>query len=361
LVNFASNDYLGLSAHPRVIEAAQRAAGEWGTGAGASRLVTGTRPVHERLEESLASYWRAEAAVVFATGYQANLGVLATLGAREDAAILSDRLNHASIIDGARLAKAPVMIYEHCDVDHAAALLREARSAGRHPIVVTDLVFSMDGDTAPIQELGDACAKVGALLVVDVAHAVLGPDITLEDGRTYRGAEVLVVGTLSKYLGSLGGFVCGAAPLVQLLVNRARSLIYTTALSPCDAAAALAALEVLEGSEGRELLAGLRERVDSFTGELWGRQGWPSPIVPVVVGDDSLCVELSGRLESEGFLVPAIRPPTVPEGTARLRVSLSSSHAPDAVVGLARLLRSLGVPNPSGGPGGTWSRLLRSA
>ncbi|MCU1457740.1 MAG: 8-amino-7-oxononanoate synthase, partial [Actinomycetia bacterium] len=240
VVSFASNDYLGLSQHPRVIAAAHAAIERWGTGAGSARLIVGSRPVHSELEAALADWKHCERAVLFPTGFAANLGVLSTFG-RPEARIFSDRLNHASIIDGARLAAAPVTVYRHRDVAHLDALL--AAHAGP-AIVVTDLVFSMDGDVAPLDELVAACARSDALLVLDEAHAVLGPEVAASASAS-TSAPILRVGTLSKTLGSLGGFVAGPAPLVDLLVNRARSYIFTTASTPADAAAADAALAVL--------------------------------------------------------------------------------------------------------------------
>ena len=227
VVSFASNDYLGLSQHPAVVAAAHEALDRFGAGSGAARLIVGSRPVHGALETALAEWKGEEAAVLFSTGFMANLGVLATFGG-PGVRILSDELNHASIIDGCRLAAADVAVYRHSDVDHVEALLA---AGGEAPaIVVTDTVFSMDGDLAPVEALAEACARHGALLVLDEAHAVLGPNAALD------GVDHLRVGTLSKTLGSLGGFVAGPRPFVDLLVNRARSYIFTTASSPPDTA-----------------------------------------------------------------------------------------------------------------------------
>ncbi|MGO9456114.1 MAG: aminotransferase class I/II-fold pyridoxal phosphate-dependent enzyme [Acidimicrobiales bacterium] len=325
VVSFASNDYLGLSAHPGVVAAARDALERWGAGAGASRLVTGSRPVHLDLEEALAAWKGCEAAVTFPTGFAANLGALSVLGGL-GGRILSDELNHASIIDGCRLARAEVSVYRHADPDHLEALLGRP---GPPAVVVTDSVFSMDGDVAPLTELAAACRRHGALLLLDEAHAVLGP---------HPGAEVtedlcvVRVGTLSKTLGSLGGFVAGPRPVVDLLVNLARSYIFTTAQSPADAAGALAALEVVRGPEGAALctrLAGHVERV---------APGHPSPIVAVVLGSEERALSCSEALLDEGLWVPAIRPPTVPEGTSRLRVTLSAAHTDDQVDRLVRAL-----------------------
>lgn len=328
VTTFASNDYLGLSGHPAVVAAAQAGAERWGTGATASRLVVGNRPVHEELEAALAAWKGTERALVLPTGYQANVGVLSTLAAT-GATVLSDELNHASIIDGVRLGRGEVRIYRHGDVDHVRSLLSGA--PGR-AIVVTDAVFSMDGDVAPVDQLVSACAEQGALLVLDEAHSVFGPGVDLD-----AGAEVLRVGTLSKALGALGGFVAGPARYVELLVNRARSHIFTTGLSPTDAAAALAALAVLRSDEGAALVAHLRRLVDRV------RPGHPSPILPVVVGEEAAALKAADALLERGLLVPAIRPPTVPVGTSRLRVALSAAHTEAQLDTLLAALAEIGV------------------
>ena len=332
VVSFASNDYLGLSAHQEVIAAAHAALDRWGTGSGASRLVSGSRPVHSELEAELADWKGCEAAVLFPTGYAANLGVLSSLGG-PGVLICSDERNHASIIDGSRLASAlgaAVATYPHCDVAAVSAAL--AGTAGR-AAVVTDSVFSMDGDVAPVGELAKACDHHGALLVLDEAHAVLGPD------HRELPCEVLRVGTLSKTLGSLGGFVAGRRALVEMLVNRCRPFIYTTAPAPADAAAALAALHVLRSQEGSGLLARLR----SHAARLAPARQPPSPIVPLVLGAERAALAASSALLEQGILVPAIRPPTVPPGASRLRVTLSAAHTDDEVAHLAGALEELGL------------------
>ena len=316
-VSFASNDYLGLSLHPEVLAAAHEALDRWGSGATASRLVVGTRPCHHELEEEIAAWKGAERALVFSSGYAANLGILSALGA-PGVTVFSDELNHASIIDGCRLSRARVAIYRHRDVDHLAALM--AGSTDRK-IVVTDSVFSMDGDVAPLAPLAELCAGHGALLVVDEAHAVLGPAFP------GSGAEVLRAGTLSKTLGSLGGWAAGSATLVDLVVNRARPFIFTTALTPADTAAALAALRILRSDEGGRLVRRLRQTVDRL------RDGHPSPILSIVLGDEGRAVAVAAALLERGVLIPAIRPPTVPPGTSRLRVAVSASHT-EAMVDL---------------------------
>ncbi len=308
VLSFASNDYLGLSQHPAVVAAAHDALDRFGTGSGSARLITGGRPVHDELEAELATWKGAERALLFPTGFAANLGVLSVLGGR-DVTICSDELNHASIIDGCRLSRAHVEVYRHGDLDHLAKLLGSTDRA----IVVTDTVFSMDGDIADIEAIASLCARHGALLVLDEAHSVLGPDWSID-------GEVLRVGTLSKTLGSLGGFVAGPTALVDLLLNRARPFIFTTASTPADAAAALAALRVLRSDEGNALVAVLRTLVDRV------RLGHPSPIIPIVLGDEDVALSAAATLLEQGILVPAIRPPTVPVGSSRLRVTLSASH-----------------------------------
>ena len=311
VVSFASNDYLGLTQHPEVVAAAHAALDRWGAGSGAARLVVGSRPIHSELEAALADWKHAEAAVLFPTGFAANLGALTTLGGT-DVLICSDELNHASIIDGCRMSRAEVAVYRHRDLDHLDALL--ARRGSRRALVVTDTVFSMDGDVAPVDEMLEVCRRHGAMAILDEAHAVLGPDPDLD------GVDAVRVGTLSKTLGSLGGFVAGPLPFTELLVNKARPYIFTTASTPADAAAALAALRVVRSPEGDRLRAQLRRHVDAL------RPDHPSPIIPVILGDEEAALAASARLLEEGLFVPAIRPPTVAPGTSRLRIALSAAH-----------------------------------
>lgn len=327
-VEFASNDYLGLSHHPKVIAAARNEAELSGTGATAARLIVGGRQVHDDLEAALAQWCDREAALLFSTGYQANLGVLDALSRAAGptgALICSDELNHASIIDGARLARAEVAVYPHCDVAALDALLA---AADRPAIVVSDAVFSMDGDLAPLDELAAACHRRDALLMVDEAHALLGPT---------PPAGAIVVGTLSKTLGAQGGFVAADRAVIDLCTNTARSFIFTTALAPPSAAAALAALEVLRSDEGAALIERLRVNIDLV------RPGHPSPIIPVVLGDEERSVSVSRQLLDRGLLVPAIRPPTVAPGTCRLRVAISATHTPEQIGRLITALTEIGV------------------
>ena len=327
VISFASNDYLGLSRHPAVRAAAVDAISRWGTGSGSARLIVGDRPVHRALEAELADWKGADAAVLFPTGFAANLGVIAAL-ATEDVLVVSDARNHASIIDGCRLSQAKVVVSRHGDAGHIDDLLDGHRGPS---IVVTDAVFSMDGDLAPLDDIAAACIEHEALLIVDEAHAVLGPP-----WRPPPELEVLRIGTLSKTLASLGGFVAGPQAFIDLIINTARSFIFTTAPTPADAAAALAALGVLRSDEGRQLVGRLRHLVDRIS------LNHPSPISPIAIGGERAALKASNRLLDEyGFLVPAIRPPTVAPGTSRLRIALSAAHTEDQVDGLVKALELL--------------------
>jgi 8-amino-7-oxononanoate synthase len=323
-VDFASNDYLGLSRDPGVRAAARDALDRWGSGATSSRLISGNLPIHFRLEELLADWTGSEAALVFPSGYQANLGVLTTFGA--GARIVSDELNHASIIDGARLARAEVCVYRHGDIQHAASLVV---SAPGRAVVVSDTVFSMDGDVADVAGLSELCARTGALLILDDAHAVL--DLPAAN----PAAPCIRVGTLSKALGSQGGYVTGSRRGIDLLVNRARSFIFTTGLAPASAGAAIAAVKICRSGAGDRLKTKLRANIEAIS------PGHPSPIVPVVLGKEEAALAASAKLLDAGFRIPAIRPPTVPPGTSRLRVSLSAAHSEDDVAQLAKALTGL--------------------
>jgi 8-amino-7-oxononanoate synthase len=336
VISFASNDYLGLTTHPAVVAAAHEALDRWGAGSGASRLVTGSRPVHHELEAALAGWKSAESAVVFPTGFAANLSVLSVFGPG-GVVVHSDELNHASIIDGCRLARADVRIVPHADL---SALDESLASVDGRSIVVSDTVFSMDGDAVDLGGLVEVARRHGALLVLDEAHAVLGPDLGDSDG-----VDVLQVGTLSKTLGSRGGFVAGPARFIELLVNRARPYIFTTAPTPSAAAAALAAIGVVRSEEGAALIARLGELVDLVAASI-GVVDHPSPILPVVIGAEDDAVAASVALLERGLWVPAIRPPTVAPGTSRLRINLSATHTDEQVerlvAGLADLVPTCG-------------------
>ncbi len=364
MVSFASNDYLGLSAHPAVVAAAQQALTRWGAGSGASRLVTGSRPIHSELERELAAWKGTEAAVCFPTGFAANLGVLSTLGG-PGVRILSDELNHASIIDGCRLSRSALAVYRHRDMAHLAELLADGATATPIPtIVVTDSVFSMDGDIAPLDDLVTLCQRHNALLILDEAHAVLGPNLPTDPRRDkgggtggrgregggahgVQGGTVVRVGTLSKTLGSLGGFVAASRDIVDLIVNRARSYIFSTAPTPADAAAALAALRIVRSAEGAALTGRLAALIERISEAGFAPPGHPSPIIPIVLGSEQAALNASAALLQEGLWVPAIRPPTVPVGTSRLRVTLSAAHTDEDVSRLLHALTLLPTPTPA--------------
>jgi len=326
---FCSNNYLGLATHPDVVAAAQTALDRYGTSAVSSRLISGHMTAHAELEETIARWKRVEAALVFSTGYQANVGVLTALLGRDDV-VLSDALNHASIIDGCRLSRARIAVYRHNDLDHLAERLAETAGARRR-LVVTESIFSMDGDRAPLADIADLCERFGAWLMVDEAHAagVFGPrgaGLAAQCGVSERVA--VHVGTLGKALGSFGAYVAGSRMLVDLLVNHARPFIFTTGLPPASAAAARAAIEVVQREPERA--RGLLERAARLGAEL-RRAGLTVPhvdsqILPVLVGEAERAVTVGERLLDEGVYVAAIRPPTVPPGTSRLRVSLMATH-----------------------------------
>jgi 8-amino-7-oxononanoate synthase len=313
-----------------VVEAAHAALDRWGAGSGGSRLITGSRPIHDALETALTQWRQCERAVVFPTGFAANLSVLSVFGA-QGARIYSDELNHASIIDGCRLARAPATVFPHRDLD---ALDRLVSTSPERAVIVSDTVFSMDGDEADLVGLVDLAGRHGALLVLDEAHAVLGPDLPT---GAMDEIDVLRVGTLSKTLGALGGFVAGPARSVELLVNRARPYIFTTAPTPADAAAALAGLGIVQSAEGDNL----RARLSGFVARIAPDPEHRSPIIPVVIGEEADTVAASSALQSQGLWVPAIRPPTVPVGTSRLRVTLSAAHTDEQVDRLALALAGL--------------------
>jgi 8-amino-7-oxononanoate synthase len=348
LHNFASNDYLGLAAHPQVVAAALEATREFGAGAGASRLVTGTQTPHHDLEEKLASFKNTAAALGFANGYAASTGALQALATKDDVVLL-DKLSHACLVDGARLSGATLRPFHHNDTNHFEHHLRWARE--KHPqariFIVTESVFSMDGDLAPLRDIVELKDKYGAILLLDEAHAtgVLGRGgrgLADQLGLSHR-VEVQM-GTLGKALGSSGGYIAGSRALIDFLINRARSFIFSTAAPASTAAAASAALDISDGPEGDKRRTKLRELAVLFD---------PSPaaaIHPVILGEEQTALAASERLAQLGFHVPAIRPPTVPKGTSRLRVSLSAAHNAEIVRTLAAALRAVAhEPAPTNG------------
>ncbi|MBU4434617.1 MAG: 8-amino-7-oxononanoate synthase [Alphaproteobacteria bacterium] len=338
LISFSCNDYLNLSHHPAVRAAAAEAALNYGAGAAASRLVTGDHPLLGDLEKRLARLKGTQAACVFGSGYLANLGVIPTVVGPGDL-ILIDALAHACLWAGAKLSGARTIAFKHNDVADLERLLTAERAAARHVLVATDGVFSMDGDIAPLGQLSTLCAAHDAWLLSDDAHGVG----VLAEGRgsaaLFPDADIpLQMGTLSKALGSYGGYVCGSQAVIDLLKTRARTVIYATGLPPASAAAALAALDIIERQPALTALPLAKARAFTAALDLPPAQ---SPIVPVVIGSAQAALEASARLEAEGFLVVAIRPPTVPEGTARLRIAFSAAHSDADVMRLAGLVADI--------------------
>jgi 8-amino-7-oxononanoate synthase len=335
-----SNNYLGFADHPRVQEAASEAALRWGVGAGSSRLVSGTMTVHRRLEERLAAFKGTEAALLFGSGYLANLGVVGAL-ARAGEIVFSDELNHASIIDGCRLSRAETFVYGHNDTEHLAWGL--AQAGGRGALIVTESVFSMDGDVAPLEEIVDLARVYGVRVAVDEAHATgcLGPGgrgAVAEAGL--EGEVDVVIGTLGKALGAYGAFVACDAALATLLTNSARSLIFSTAPPPPAVAGALAALDLL--CEQPRRVERLNANAEVLRAEL-AREGFDvagsqTQIVPLVVGDAGLAMGVCEAALQRGVFAQAIRPPTVPDGTSRLRLAVMATHTKDELREAARVL-----------------------
>jgi len=338
LLSFSCNDYLNLTHHPAVKAAAIAAVETYGTGAGASRLVTGDHPLLARLEERLARLKGTEAACVFGSGYLANLGIIPSLVGVGDL-ILVDELAHACIRSGATLSGAEVAVFRHNDVAHLEALLRERRGECRHALVATDGVFSMDGDLAPLDALSDLCRAWDAWLLSDDAHGLGVVGGGRGAVRAFGGrAEVpLQMGTLSKAAGSYGGYLCASRAVIDLIKTRARTLIYSTGLPPAAAAAALAALDLIETNPA--LTAAPLAKARLFT-RLAGVPEAASAVVPVLIGEAGAALDASRLLEAEGFLVVAIRPPTVPEGTARLRLAFTAGHSDAKIARLADLVRT---------------------
>lgn len=332
LVNFCNNDYLGLAQHPEVVRAFVEAATKYGVGSGASHLVTGHGIEHERLEIELAAFTGRERALVFSTGYMANVGVIGAL-ADQKAAIVSDKLNHASLIDGCRLSGGDVRRFRHADAGHAAELLNAIPTPTR--LLITDGVFSMDGDLAPLPELARAARTANAWLIVDDAHAFGVVGATGRGCCEHFGlgaADVpVLIGTFGKAFGTFGAFVAGDAELIEFLVQKSRTYIYTTALPPAVAASSRAALRLIDRESWRreKALSHTRRFRDGLAARGFAAllpAGVWSTIQPVLLGDEMRALAASKALEARGFLVAAIRPPTVPAGTARLRVTFSAAH-----------------------------------
>jgi glycine C-acetyltransferase len=329
VLNFSSNNYLGLATHPALKKAAKEAIDRYGCGAVASRLISGNMALHEELEEKIAGLKGTEAALVFNSGFQANVGIIPTLAGEGDV-IFSDELNHASIIDGCRLARAKTIVYPHCDMEALQDALKNTLVVGRK-LIVTETLFSMDGDETPLAEIVELAERYGALVMVDEAHATgtSGPNGAGVVAKLGLGARVPIqMGTLGKALGGFGAYVAGGRALRALLINRCRSFIFTTSLPPPVLAAAIAAIDLLYQEPERRLALwhncrAMREGLRNL-GFTLGKS--ESQILPLVIGDAEKCMAFSERLLEKGVFAHGIRPPTVPEGTSRLRITLMATH-----------------------------------
>lgn len=356
VINLASNNYLGLCNHPRLIEAALKATRELGVGSGAVRTIAGTMRIHMELEEKIARFKNVEACVVFQSGFAANAGTVSAILGKEDF-ILSDELNHASIIDGARLSRAKIKVFRHKDAAHCEELLQEVASEPGHKLVITDGVFSMDGDIGPVDKLAALAEKYGAIMMVDDAHAsgVLGRNGRGSVDHFHMHGRVDVqVGTLSKAVGALGGYVCGSKDLIDFLYHRARPFLFSTSHPPAVAATCIAAFDMLE--QEPERIERLWENTRYFQGEL-RRAGFnvggintpatETPITPVILGEGRTAMDFSRALFEEGVMGTGIAFPTVPEGKARIRLIVTSEHTKAqldrALETLKRVAKRMGI------------------
>jgi len=343
-LSFCSNNYLGLANHQKIKQSAVAAIHQYGWGAGASRLVSGNMTLHQELENKIASFKETEAALLFPTGYMANIGAICSIVSKEDI-VIGDKRNHASIIDGCRQSGATFRIYPHNNMGQLASLLQRS-SQYRRRLLVTDSVFSMDGDTAPLPEIAALAGQYDAITMVDDAHAtgVFGPQGKgLVKQYGLEGKIDIIMGSLSKAVGSIGGFIAGSQHLIDFLRNKARSFIYTTALPPAVCAASLAGLELIQENASliEKLWANifyLKRRLSEYTVTI----PVESPIIPLIVGSAKDALALSHELYRNGILIPAIRPPTVPKGTSRLRISLMATHSDDDINTLIDTLKITG-------------------
>lgn len=356
VINLASNNYLGLTTHPKLREAALEATRKYGVGSGAVRTVSGTMKIHMELEEKIARFKNVEACVVFQSGFTANAGTVSSILGKDDF-IISDELNHASIIDGARLSKAKIKVFRHKDTAHAEELLKEVAGEPGHKLLITDGVFSMDGDIGPLPGLCDLADKYGAIMMIDDAHSsgVLGRNGRgTVDHFNVHGRVDIQVGTLSKAIGALGGYVCGSRDLIDFLYHRARPFLFSTSHPPSVAATCIAAFDVLE--QEPQLMEKLWENTRFFKNELGGLgfniggQNTPvseTPITPIIVGEGRKAMEFSRELFNEGVYAPGIAFPTVAEGKARLRTIMSAAHTKDqlqkALEVLSRVGKKMGI------------------
>jgi 8-amino-7-oxononanoate synthase len=329
VINFSSNNYLGIANHPNLAAAAKQAIDQYGCGSGASRLISGNMALHEELEAKLAELKGTEAGLVFNSGFQANTGILSTLTGEGDV-IFSDALNHASIVDGCRLSRAKTLIYAHRDLDQLAAALKQAANS-RRKLIVTESIFSMDGDEAPLAGIVDLAEKHGAVVMVDEAHAtgLFGANGAGVVAKLNLGDRVLVqMGTLGKALGGFGAYVAGSRSLRELLINRCRSFIFTTSLPPAVMAMAIAAIDLVkcEPERRERLWSNCRILSEGLRAQGFHLGASASPILPLIIGDAGKCMRFSEQLLSRGIFAQGIRPPTVPEGTSRLRITVMATH-----------------------------------
>lgn len=338
LLNFSSNDYLGLANHPAVKQAAREAIDKYGAGSGSARLICGSLKVHQELEHAIADFKGTEAAVSFSSGYATALGTICALLEKDDVIVI-DKLVHACIVDGARLSGATLRVFPHNDVTELEDILKWAREKNaRRILIVTESVFSMDGDLAPLREIVELKDRYGAWLMVDEAHAtgLFGANRRgVAEAFELAGRVEIQMGTLGKALGSAGGYICGSRALIELLINRARTFLFSTAPVPAATAAAKAAIEVVRSAEGEELRTRLWARVDQLKNGLvggpWKLPVVQSPIIPIVIGDEARAMEVAAQFRSRGILIPAVRHPTVARGQARLRLTVSAAHTPEDV------------------------------
>jgi glycine C-acetyltransferase len=351
VINLASNNYLGLTTHPKLREAAIEATKKYGVGSGAVRTIAGTMKIHMELEEKIAHFKNVEASVVFQSGFAANAGTVSAVLGKDDF-IISDELNHASIIDGARLSRATIKVFRHKDTKHAEELLKEVADKPGHKLLITDGVFSMDGDIAPLPALCDVAEKYGAIMMVDDAHSsgVLGRNGrgTIDHYKVHGRVDIQV-GTLSKAIGALGGYVCGSHDLIDFLYHRARPFLFSTSHPPSVAATCIAAFEVLE--QEPERIAKLWENTRFWKKELGGlgfniggvnTPASETPITPIIIGEGARTMEFSRELFKEGVLGTGIAFPTVPEGKARVRTIMTATHTRDELERALEVLRKVG-------------------
>ncbi len=345
LKDFCSNDYLGLRNHPEVIKAAREALKEYGLGSGASQLVSGYTKLHKELEEALARFKGTPACVLFGSGYLANIGVIPVL-AKEGDLILSDQLNHASLIDGCRLSKAEKIVFKHKDYEELRGILEKFRENYRNVLIVTDSVFSMEGDTADVKELYKISEEYDCLLYIDDAHGTgtLGRGRGILEKENLKWKErVILMGTLSKALGSYGAFVCAGEELIELIVNRARSLIFTTSLPPSLCAGALKAIKLIE--ENPNMISQLKERTRKVYNSLnklpYEIRYYGTPIIPIIVGDERKTMEISSFLLKKSIFLQGIRYPAVPKGSARLRLTVSLRYEEEDIEELLNILNKV--------------------